>query len=71
MIRAAVVSPRHLTQGAQSGYVMIHPYSGEIINNSMLPTKADGWSALVAPFFALHFGSYGGDLMRWCISSSA
>jgi uncharacterized iron-regulated membrane protein len=65
MIRAAVVNPVHLTQGAYSGYVMIHPYSGKILNNTMLPTKSEGWSSIVAPFFALHFGSYGGNLVRW------
>lgn len=65
MIRAAVQSPRHLVQGATSGYVMIHPYSGQVTNVSMLPTQATGWGAIIAPFFALHFGSYGGEWMRW------
>lgn len=64
-VRAAVVSPRHMVQGAASGFVMINPYSGDITNNSMLPGKQNIWSQLITPFFALHFGSYGGDLVRW------
>jgi len=64
-VRAAIVSPRHMVQGATSGFVMINPYSGDITNNSMLPGKQNIWSQLITPFFALHFGSYGGDLVRW------
>ena len=65
MIRAAVASPRYLVRGAENGYVMIHPYTGKVLDTSMLPSKSDAWSDVVAPLFALHFGSYGGSLMRW------
>lgn len=64
MIRAAVVNPRHLTRGAESGFVMVHPYSGKVDTN-MLPGKESRWNGNVAPFFALHFGSFGGNMMRW------
>lgn len=65
IVRAAVASPRYLVQGAQSGYVMLHPYTGKVVDTSMLPSKGDTWVDLVAPMFSLHFGSYGGTLMRW------
>ena len=65
MVRAAVASPRYLVQGAETGYVLLHPYTGKVVDTSMLPSKGDPWSDIVAPMFSLHFGSYGGSLMRW------
>lgn len=65
VVRAAIKSPRHMVQRADTGYVMINPYTGAITNTSMLPGKQNIWSQLITPFFALHFGSYGGDLVRW------
>jgi uncharacterized iron-regulated membrane protein len=65
IVRASVASPRYLVQGAETGYVMIHPYTGKVVDTSMLPSKGDTWVDIVAPMFSLHFGSYGGSLMRW------
>jgi uncharacterized iron-regulated membrane protein len=65
LVRAAVASPRYVVQGARTGYVMIHPYTGKVVDTSMLPSEGDPWVDVVAPMFALHFGSYGGNLMRW------
>ncbi|WEF34962.1 PepSY-associated TM helix domain-containing protein [Pseudoduganella chitinolytica] len=65
IVRAAVASPRHLVQAAETGFVIVQPYSGAILSTSMLPGQGNTWSALVAPFFALHFGSYGGMTVRW------
>ncbi|MFZ4526933.1 MAG: PepSY-associated TM helix domain-containing protein [Undibacterium curvum] len=63
--RAALLSPEHLVQGPQAAYVLIQPYTGQVIDTSMLPGQGNVWSALTIPFFSLHFGSFGGDLMRW------
>ncbi|MFZ6875165.1 PepSY-associated TM helix domain-containing protein [Undibacterium sp. Di27W] len=65
MARVALVNPRYLVQGPEAGYLVVHPYTGSVINASMLPGKESTWSAIVGPFFSLHFGSYGGDMMRW------
>ena len=65
IVRAAVASPRHVVQGAQTGFVILQPYTGDILSTSMVPGQGNTWSALVAPFFALHFGSYGGMTVRW------
>lgn len=65
MARVALVNPRYLVQGPEAGYLILHPYTGAVINASMLPGKESTWSAIVGPFFSLHFGSYGGDMMRW------
>ena len=29
------------------------PYSGQVLNTSMLPTRSDTWSSIVAPFAAI------------------
>lgn len=65
LVRAGVAHDAYVVRGAESGYVLLDPYSGKILNTSMLPTRSDGWSSVVAPFFSLHFGSYGGNWMRW------
>ncbi|NVD97289.1 PepSY domain-containing protein [Massilia sp. BJB1822] len=64
MVRAAVADARHLVAGPTTGFVMIDPYTGKT-DTDMLPGKEDFWSSLVTPFFALHFGNYGGNLTRW------
>lgn len=65
LVRAGVAHDSYVVRGADSGYVLLDPYSGKVLNTSMLPTMSDGWSSIVAPFFSLHFGSYGGNWMRW------
>lgn len=65
LVRAGVAHEGYVVRGAVSGYVLLEPYTGQVLNTSMLPTKSDTWSAIVAPFFSLHFGSFGGDWMRW------
>ena len=64
-VRAALVSDVHLSRGAQSGFVLLDPFTAEVTNTSALPGQEDFWSAVVATFFALHFGSFGGDSVRW------
>lgn len=47
-------------------YMMTHldPYTGTVDVHD-LPGRMDGWSEAVNAFFALHFGSYGGNPVRW------
>lgn len=40
------------------------PYTGTLDTHD-LPGHMDGWGETVNAFFALHFGSYGGNPMRW------
>lgn len=42
----------------------LDPYSGTVDTHD-LPGHMDGWSEAVNAFFALHFGSYGGNAVRW------
>ena len=42
----------------------LDPYSGQVDMHD-LPGHMDGWKEAVNVFFALHFGSYGGNPVRW------
>ncbi|WP_226665177.1 PepSY-associated TM helix domain-containing protein [Microbulbifer aggregans] len=64
-VRVSIYNPAALVHGPVTGYMGMNPYTGELLMTSMLPGKAEGWGAIVNYFFALHFGSFGGDLVRW------
>jgi uncharacterized iron-regulated membrane protein len=55
---------RHMTRG--KGFAVVSPVSGEIVNTDYFPGKEGTWTGIVAPFFALHFASFGGDVVRIC-----
>ncbi len=65
LVRVGVANEDYVVRGAVSGYLLMDPYSAQVLNTSMLPPKSDTWSSIAASFFALHFGSYGGSWMRW------
>ncbi len=62
-VRIAGHNPRYLARGM--GFVVVSPVSGDILSTEYLPGHQGFWSASVSPFFALHFGSYGGESVRW------
>ncbi len=47
------------------GIVGVDPQTGTINGTDYMPGMQDGWSATITSFFTLHFGSYGGDTIRW------
>lgn len=47
------------------GMVGVDPRTGTIKDVDYMPGLQDGWSATLTSFFALHFGSFGGDTIRW------
>ena len=56
-----------LRRGARGRtYMQTHldPYTGTVDAHD-LPGHMDGWGEAVNAFFALHFGSYGGNPVRW------
>ncbi len=65
MLRMGGTDPRYMVRGAMEGFAIIDPYSGAVLDAQMLPGSESGWGATVGTFFALHFGSFGGDLIRW------
>lgn len=56
---------RHFKRSARVGYALVDPASGELLTTSYLPgQQSSTWAALLASFFSLHFGSYGGEPLR-------
>ncbi|MFA0812321.1 PepSY-associated TM helix domain-containing protein [Microbulbifer epialgicus] len=55
----------HLVRGAEYAYAMGNPYINEIPYSSILPSQLNGYSGTVISIFSLHFGSFGGELVRW------
>ncbi|CAN7333225.1 PepSY-associated TM helix domain-containing protein [Phenylobacterium sp. LjRoot225] len=57
--------PHFIMRGSTFGYAVVDPYSGAMLETAYMPGLASGWNAVVTSFFALHFGSFGGDAVRW------
>jgi uncharacterized iron-regulated membrane protein len=57
--------PRYLARSG--GFALMDPVSGRFLNAQFLPGAGNGnvWSAITSAVFALHFGSYGGEPVRW------
>ena len=56
--------PRYLVR--REGFVLMGAVDGRIIDTQYMPGHQNGWSATVSAFFALHFGTFGGGILRWC-----
>ncbi|SMH47202.1 PepSY-associated TM helix domain-containing protein [Azospirillum agricola] len=55
--------PRRLVR--REGFVLMSATSGAVIDTEYMPGHQGSWSAMVSAFFALHFGSFGGGVVRW------
>lgn len=64
-VRLGVYNPDHIMRGPITDYIFIHPYNGMILSSTLQPGPEGLWNRVVASFFALHFGSFGNDLVRW------
>lgn len=51
--------------GPVADFVFMNPYTLRIQTSSIAVGDQGIWGQLVTGFFALHFGSYGGELGRW------
>jgi len=56
---------RYGMRGPTFGIASLDPVTGGITGQDYMPGMQDGWSATLSSFFALHFGSYGGNAIRW------
>ncbi|MFT8736322.1 MAG: PepSY-associated TM helix domain-containing protein [Zymomonas mobilis] len=65
ILRIAGHDPRYRMRGSTSGFAEIDPYSGKIISSDYLPGHQSTSFAILTTFFALHFGNFGGLLVRW------
>ncbi|MFP1678673.1 PepSY-associated TM helix domain-containing protein [Alloalcanivorax sp. C16-2] len=64
-LRVAGESEGHMRRGANRGFASLDPYTGAITNLDYLPGHEDTWIDIVTVFFALHFGNFGGPVIRW------
>ncbi|WP_102798699.1 PepSY-associated TM helix domain-containing protein [Bowmanella denitrificans] len=64
-VRIAGSDKAHMVRAPSFGFVSLQPYTGEVLDKDYLPGYEDGWLDMVIAVFALHFGSYGGDTIRW------
>lgn len=55
---------RHGTRARLYASTHLDPYSGQVDPHD-LPGHMDGWNESVNAFFMLHFGSFGGNPVRW------
>lgn len=55
---------RHGTRARTYMRTHLDPFTGTVDTHD-LPGRMDGWDEAVNAFFALHFGSYGGNPVRW------
>lgn len=65
IVLAHVHQQRHMESGAISGYLTLDPYSGQTLSTMRLPGKESTWGGIITKFFSLHFGNFGGILVRW------
>ena len=64
-IRVGGTSERYAVRGPTMGYANVDAVTGELTGTDYTPGLQDGWSATVTSFFALHFGTFGGEPIRW------
>lgn len=58
-------TPNHFLRGVDFGAVMLDAGNGRVLYSGFLPGQQGTWSHAIASFFALHFGNYGGNSIRW------
>ncbi|SDG84362.1 MULTISPECIES: PepSY domain-containing protein [unclassified Duganella] len=62
-VRIAGNDPRYMIR--REGFLLISPVSGKIVDTTYFPGKQSTWTAPVSAAFALHFGTFGGEPVRW------
>jgi uncharacterized iron-regulated membrane protein len=65
MVRLSILDDDKMMRGPITDYIFMQPYSGEMVNSTLNKGEGGFWGGLVSTFFALHFGSFGGDMIRW------
>lgn len=63
--RVLGADPRYALRGPTFGIAAVDPYDGRLLQTDYLPGHQPVYAAIVSNFFALHFGNYGGNPIRW------
>ncbi|TXS94031.1 PepSY domain-containing protein [Parahaliea maris] len=58
-------NPRFGMRSPEGGVVGLDPVTGDILMTDYMPGLQNGMGATITSFFSLHFGSYGGNTVRW------
>ncbi|MFQ6372063.1 PepSY-associated TM helix domain-containing protein [Shewanella sp. YIC-542] len=64
-VRAEMYSDTALMRGPVADFLALQPYSLQVQFSTFTPGEEGIWARMVAVFFGLHFGSYGGIGGRW------
>lgn len=64
-LTATMYNEAQMMRGPLFDYLFMHPYTLEVAGSTYNPGDEGVWSRIVGSFFALHFGSYGGEWVRW------
>ena len=64
-LRVAGHDDRYSLRGPTAGFATLNPITGHIVSADYLPGHQSTGFAVLTTFFALHFGSFGGTLVRW------
>lgn len=62
-LRVSGHDPRYMIRS--EGFLIMSPVTGAILNTDYLPGSQGAWNAPVSALFSLHFGSFGGEPVRW------
>ncbi|MBW8190629.1 PepSY domain-containing protein [Neiella marina] len=65
LVGVQMASETAMMRGPITDYIMLNPYTFDIYGSSFRTNEDGLWERMVATFFAMHFGSFGGDLGRW------
>ena len=63
--RIALYSGEQMLRGASNDFMRMNPYEVDRYNHSGIHTQAGAGETAINAMFSLHFGSYGGNPVRW------
>ena len=61
----SLVNENEVMRGPNTDFIFMHPYTLNIQTSSISSGDQGVWVNAVSTYFALHFGSYGGNFSRW------
>lgn len=63
--RIALYSDDQMLRGANNDFMFMNPYNVNHYRNQGINTQSSAGNKAINALFSLHFGSYGGDFVRW------
>lgn len=60
-----IINKEEMMRNSTGDFIYMNPYTFDVTFSSIPMSDTDVYTPLVASFFSLHFGGYGGDLGRW------